>query len=232
MFHKQAACNSKDRTWRNAMGNVQEVWWRPGGRSPFALDPTKPRLPQIGSMVGQFLIIFGGPAVGLVTIKHYPFLIEDRTLYIGGLASIVFWFLASFAMFGNESFPRGMPQFLKLQFRAGFGLCMSFLLLGLFGIANGYDTPLISSVAKHTTRHSDPAKRTYYVAVRAWPSSRAVVELGAPREVYDRLSVPLDAIGTPQADLNAMPDTGHVRLVLGQGRFGLEWLKDIELVER
>lgn len=187
-------------------------------------------------MVGQFLIIFGGPAVGLVTIKHYPFLIEDRTLYIGGLASIVFWFLASFAMFGNESFPRGMPQFLKLQFRAGFGLCMSFLLLGLFGIANGYDTPLISRdaavVAKHTTRHSDPAKRTYYVAVRAWPSSRAVVELGAPREVYDRLSVPLDAIGTPQAGLNAMPDAGHVRLVLGQGRFGLEWLKDIELVER
>jgi len=71
------------------MSNVQEVWWRPGGRSPFALDPTKPRLPQMGSMVGQFLIIFGGPAVGLVTIKYYPFLIEDRTLYIGGLASIV-----------------------------------------------------------------------------------------------------------------------------------------------
>ena len=35
------------------MSNVQEVWWRPGGRSPFALDPTKPRLPQIGAMVGQ-----------------------------------------------------------------------------------------------------------------------------------------------------------------------------------
>jgi hypothetical protein len=45
------------------MSNVQEVWWRPGGRSPFALDPTKPRLPQIGSMVGQFVIILGGPAI-------------------------------------------------------------------------------------------------------------------------------------------------------------------------
>ena len=89
------------------MSNVQEVWWRSGGRSPFALDPTKPRLPQIGSMVGQFLIIFGGPAIGLITIKYYPFLIEDRTIYIGGVASILFWFLASFAMFGSESFPRG-----------------------------------------------------------------------------------------------------------------------------
>jgi hypothetical protein len=218
------------------VSNVQEVWWRPGGRSPFALDPTKPRWPQIGSMVGQFLIIFGGPAIGLVTIKYHPFLIEDRTIYIGGLANIVFWFLASFAMFGSESFPRGMPQFLKLQFRAGFGLCMTGLLLGLFGIANGYDTPLISRdaavVAKHTTRHSDPARRTYYVAMRAWPPSRTVVELGAPREVYDRLSVPLVAIGTAPADLDAMPDVGHVRLVLGQGRLGLEWLKSIELIER
>ena len=206
------------------------------GTEPFALDPTKPRLPQIGSMVGQLLIIFGGPAVGLVTIKYYPFLIEDRTLYIGGLASIVFWFLASFAMFGSESFPRGMPQFLKLQFRAGFGLCMSFLLLGLFGIANGYDTPLISRdvavAAKHTTRHSDPAKRTYYVAMRAWPPSRTVVEVGAPREVYDRLSVPLIAIGTPQADLDAMPDSGFVRLIVGEGRLGLQWFKGIEVVAR
>lgn len=79
------------------MSNVQEVWWRPGGRSPFALDPTKPRLPQIASAIGQTLIIFGGPIIGLVAINHYPFLIENRTIYIGGLVSIVFWFLASFA---------------------------------------------------------------------------------------------------------------------------------------
>lgn len=214
----------------------QEVWWRPGGRSPFALDPTKPRLPQIASAVGQASIIFGGPVIGLVTIKYYPFLIENRTLYIGGLTSILVWFLASFAIFGNESFPRGMPQLLKLQFRAGFGLCMTFLLLGLFGIANGYETPLISRnvavVAKHTTRQSDPANRTYYVAVRPWPSSRIVVELGASRRVYDQLRVPLSKINTPQEDLDAMSDAGRVRLVLGEGRLGVEWLNSIELVER
>jgi hypothetical protein len=218
------------------MSNAQEVWWRPQGRSPFALDPNKPRLPQIASAISQVSIIFGGPAVGLVTIKYYPFLIEDRTLYIGGLASIVFWFLASFAMFGSESFPRGMPQLLKLQFRAGFGLCMTGLLLGLFGIANGYDTPLISRnvavVAKHTTRERGPANRTYYVAVRAWPSSHAVVELGASRGVYDQLPVPFTEIDTPQEALDAMPDAGQVRLIVGEGRLGLEWLKSIELVER
>jgi len=113
---------------------------------------------------------------------------------------------------------------------------MTGLMLGLFGIANGYDTPLISRdvavVAKHTTRHSDPANRTYYVAMRAWPPSRTIVELGAPREVYDRLSIPLTAIGTPQADLDAMPDSGFVRLIVGEGRLGLEWFKAIEFIER
>jgi hypothetical protein len=58
------------------------------------------------------------------------------------------------------------------------------------------------------------------------------MELGAPRKVYNLLSVPLVAIGTPQADLDAMPDSGSVRLIAGEGRLGLEWLKSIELVER
>jgi hypothetical protein len=215
------------------VSNTQQVWWRPGGRSPFALDPAKPRLPQIVSAIGQSLIIFGGPLIGLLAINRYPFLIMDRTIYIGGATGIVFWFLASFAIYGDKDFPRGMPQFLKLQFRAGYGLCMTFLLLGLFGIANGYGMPTISRdvavVAKHTTRHSDPARRTYYVAMRAWPSSRAVVELNTPRDVYDRLRVPLTAIDTPQEELDAMADGGSVRLIVGQGRLGLEWLKGIEL---
>jgi len=34
------------------------------------------------------------------------------------------------------------------------------------------------------------------------------VELNAPREVYDRLVVPLIAIDTPQQELEAMPDSG------------------------
>jgi hypothetical protein len=215
------------------MSNSEQVWWRPGGRSPFALDPGKPFWPQIISIVWQSLIIFGGPVIGLVTINYYPFLIQDRTLYIGGLSSIVFWFVASFVLYGKDDFPRGMPQFLILQFRAGYGLAMSFLLLGIAGIANGYNTPVIARdvavVAKHATRHSNPARRTYYVAMRAWPSSRTVVELGAPRDVYDRLRVPLTAIDTPQEELDAMADSGSVRLILGEGRLGLEWLKGIEL---
>jgi hypothetical protein len=58
------------------------------------------------------------------------------------------------------------------------------------------------------------------------------VKLGASREVCDRLSVPLVAIGTPQLELDAMPNSGVVHLMVGEGRFGLEWLKSIELPER
>ena len=138
------------------MSSAQEVWWRPGGRS-LALDPTKPRWPQIRSAIGQCLIIFGGPLIGLLAIKHYPFLIMDRTIYIGGAAGIVFWFPANFAIYGDKDFPCGMPQFLKLQFRAGYGLCMTFLLLGLFAIANGYDTPTIGWQGRGRGRHAHDA---------------------------------------------------------------------------
>ena len=63
----------------------------------------------------------------------------------------------------------------------------------------------------------------------SWPPARTVVELNAPREVYDRLIVPLIAIDMPQQELEAMPDSGYVRLTIGKGRFGLEWLKQIDL---
>jgi hypothetical protein len=210
-----------------------QVWWRPGGRSPFSLDPRKARWPQIVAAIVQSVIIFGGPALALIAISHYPVLIEDRTLYVGGLGSILFWFLASFALFPDKSLPRGMPIMARLLFRAGFGLCFTGLLLGAALFANGYGSALVSRdvpvVAKHPTLHRDPARRIYYIAVRAWPNSRRVVELNAPRAVYDRLSVPITEIDAPQEMLDAMPDAASVRLTLGRGRFGWEWLKRTEL---
>ena len=212
------------------MTNTLEVWWRPKGRSPFSFDPTKPRGPQIFAAVWQSAIIFGGPLLGLVIVNHYPFLIEDRTLYIAGLSSIAFWFCASFVVPQLNHFPRGMPQSAKLAFRAGFGLCMTGLLLGLLGIANGYATPLVSRevpvFAKHQTGQRDPSRRTNYVAVRAWPGSRDVVELAVPLDVYSRLDAPLTGIKTA---LETMPDAGRVNLIIGKGRLGWDWLNSVEL---
>jgi hypothetical protein len=214
----------------------QQLWWNSrvqNLRNLFGLDASKPFWPQIVSLIWQFGIIFGGPLLGLVTINHYPFLIQDRTLYIVGLSSIVFWFLASFVIPHWSGFPRGTPAITKLQFRAGLGLCMTGLVLGVVGIANGYGSPLVSRdvpvVAKRETLERDASRRTYYLAIRAWPDSRTVVELGAPRAVYDQLAVPLAAFETPQRVLDAMADAGYVKLTVGKGRFGLEWLKQIDL---
>jgi hypothetical protein len=55
------------------------------------------------------------------------------------------------------------------------------------------------------------------------------LSIRAPREVYDRLDVPVTAIGTSQQELDAMPNSGYVCLTVGEGRFGLEWLKRIDL---
>src|ERR1700674_612663 len=129
------------------MTDGKQVWGRRKGRNPFSLGRSKPRRRQIISLVGHCTVIFGGPLLGLVMIKYYPFLIQSSSLYIGGLASIVFCFLASFAFFHGNDFPRGTPGLARFLFRAGWGLGMAGLLLGLGGIGNGYDTPLVSRKA-------------------------------------------------------------------------------------
>jgi hypothetical protein len=195
-------------------------------------DPNKPMGPQVAAAAAQLVFIIGGPLVALVTINDYPFLIQDRTLYVGGLSSIALFSLATFPLFGAESLPKGLSLLNALMFRAGCGLAMTGWLLGIGGIANGFGAPLfcreVPVVGKRHTLQHDPSNRAYYLAVRAWPHSSAVVELDAPRTVYDRLDVPITDMHTPQSDLEAMPDLGTVRLILGKGRLGLDWLKQIE----
>jgi hypothetical protein len=205
------------------MNGTQNVWWRPEGRSPFSLDPHKPVGPQVVLIVGQSLVIFGGPLLGLMGIQHYPPLVMDSTIYIVGASSIVFWFVASFAFFRAKNFPAGMPKSMELLFRAGWGLCMTFLVVGIGLIVNGYGTPLISRDVAIVAK-----RPPHYVEVRAWPPLRTVAELGASRELYVHLAVPLSIVDTPQEQLAALQDRGQLRLIVGQGRFGLEWLARID----
>jgi hypothetical protein len=68
---------------------------------------------MLKQFAGQFGIIFGGSLLGPVTIDQYPFLIQNRTLYIGGLASIVFWFVGQLCDSSLEDSPRGTPAIAK-----------------------------------------------------------------------------------------------------------------------
>ena len=200
-------------------------------RHPFALDPNKPAAPQIFWTVVGVGYVFAGPLLGMVTLAHFPPLWMDSTIYTVGLGGMAVCFLLSFPVIPNRRMPRGLPLSMNLVARAGWALCAMFLLLGIGGIANGYGMPTatrdVPAVAKHHTRHTDPSRRSYYLSVRAWPGARQVVDLPAPADVYARLDLPVSVIGTPQADLVAMPDAGVVRLTVGQGRLGQPWLKSV-----
>jgi len=179
--------------------------------------------------------VFTGPLLGLWTIDNYPPLVSDATIYGVGLSSVALMFAASFVIIRDKSLPLGMPLSTKMAFRAGWGLCTAFLLLGIGGIANGWGMPLstrdVAAVAKHQTRQRDPARRTFYVAVRAWPGKTQTVDLPVPRSTYEALDLPIEAIDTPQAVEAAMPDAARVRLTVGQGRPGLRWLQSVGLAD-
>ena len=200
-------------------------------RDAFKLDPRRPAAPQIAANVAGVAYILGGPLLGLAAIRRYPFLWMDWVIYSVGLGGVALFFLLSWPLFPDRVLPRGIPLLQRLAFRAGLGLCTTAWLLGIAGIANGYGMPVsdrdVPAVAKHQTRHRDPARRTYYVSVRAWPGERKVVDLDAPADVYAALDLPVTPIGTSQAALQAMPDAATVRLSLGEGRLGQPWLKAV-----
>jgi len=207
----------------------RETW----GQDPFALDPAKPAWRQRAVAAGQLGYLFGGPLLGLATIGDFPPLVSDQAIYITGLASVALLFAASFVVIRNAALPRGLPLGANLMFRAGWALCTTFLLLGVGGIVNGYGAPLATrdapAVAKRETLQRDPARRTCYVAVRAWPGQRRTVDLSTSHAVCEGLDVPIEAIDTPEAVEAAMPDAAVVRLTVGEGRLGLPWLKSVDL---
>lgn len=80
---------------------------------------------------------------------------------------------------------------------------------------------VVCDAAEHASAKDHP-RREEYVA--------RSLERSAPREVYDRLDVPVTAIDDTRQDvLAAMADAGYVRPILGEGRSGLEWLHRIDL---
>lgn len=203
-------------------------------REGLGLNAREPKSRQIVTILLWTVPLICGPALGLVFDAHYPFLVQDRTLYIGAAISVFFLFLFSFvALRRDRSLPR-FPMPLRIVARLGWAIGSTSLVWGLIGIVNGAGMPVqsrqVSAVVKHHTLQRDPAQRTYYIAVRPWKGSRTVVELPGPRATYDQLPVPVNAIDTPLKVLDVMPDAGRVTLVVGKGRFGLEWLRSIEPV--
>jgi hypothetical protein len=63
--------------------------------------------------------------------------------------------------------------------------------------------------------------------LRAWPDSSAVTEVDVPRSLYEQMDVPLVELDTPPQALAALPARARVRLMIGNGRLGVEWIKGV-----
>ena len=196
------------------------------------LDPSKPRGPQIAALAAQLFGLLGGPVFGLIGMLCYPILVPDRVLAIGGLAIIMLWFAAAaFLALHRQYFPTDMSIQTRIMLCFGVAVCATGWTIGCLDIGNGYAMPVISKEVpvayKRASRDRDPHRRSYYVGARLWSSPRNIVEITVPRALFDRLDVPDTDLQTPRPDFSALPNHGHIRLLVGRGRFGIAWLHGV-----
>jgi hypothetical protein len=167
---------------------------------------------------------------GIVTIKYFPPLVTGDTFVRGAVALLAITFAGMFLV-RKTVFPPSVPVTARILARAGWALALSFLVLGVFGIGNGLGTPvqsrLVDCVGKRMSRERDPDRRQYVLELRAWPDSSAVTEVDVPRSLYEYMNVPLVEVDTPPQALAALPARARVRLIVGKGRLGVEWIKGV-----
>jgi hypothetical protein len=198
----------------------------------FHFDPTKPRWLQIVKLTAQIFALLGGLLLALASMLMYPMLLSGTGYAIVYLGPIALVFVTSFFLVAQAWFPADMPAFVRLQMRFGMGLFAAAWFIGVFGIANGYATPIIVQdapmVYKRTSTPSDPKQISYYVGTRVWQSSRKVYEITVRRDLYLHLDVPVvKAWHIPWQQLHAMPNRGLLRLTVGRGRLGINWLHSV-----
>lgn len=195
-------------------------------------DPSKPRWIQVATCSAQVIGILGGLVLELVSMIKYPMLLASlgyATTYLGPVA---LGFAVVFFVAPKTWYPATMSTATRIQVQLGLGLCLSAWFVGAFGIANGYATPLAIEdapmVYRRTSTPSDPKEMSFYVGARVWRSSRDVYEITVPRTLYETLSVPVvTQWHVPSRQLSAMASNGLLRLRVGKGRFGIDWLHSI-----
>src|ERR1700736_2316391 len=78
---------------------------------------------------------------GMVTIKYFPPLVTGDTFLRGAVALLAISFAGMFLLVRKTVFPPSVPVTARILARAGWALALSFLVLGVFGMANGLATP-------------------------------------------------------------------------------------------
>lgn len=198
----------------------------------FSFDTSKPRWLQVIVFSAQVLGLIGGLVFELVSMLKYPMLLTGWGYAIVYLAPIAVGSVVMLFMTPRSWYPANMSAAVRLQFRLGIGLCVSAWFVGAFGIANGYATSLVTQdapmVYRRTSTPSDLEQMSFYVGTRVWPSSRDVYEITVPQKLYAALDVPvITQWHVPAQQLYAMPNHGLLRLSVGKGRLGIDWLHGV-----
>lgn len=212
-----------------AIGTVPQGQW---DDRKYAFDTSKPRWVQVVTCSAQISGLVGGLVFELVSMLKYPMLLTGWGYAIAYLAPIVAGSVLMFFVTPRSWCPATMSAPVRLQFRLGIGMFVSAWFVGAFGIANGYATSPVTQdvpmVYRRTSTPSDPKQMSFYVGARVWPSSRDVFEITVPRKLYATLDVPvITRWHVPAQQLYAMPNHGLLRLSVGKGRFGIDWLHGV-----
>jgi hypothetical protein len=198
----------------------------------FSFDTSKPRWVQVLTCGAQIFGLIGGLVFELVSMLAYPMLLTGWGYMIVYLAPIAAGAVVMMFLTPRSWCPATMSPAVRVQFRLGMGLCVSAWFVGAFGIANGYGTAVVTQdapmVYRRTSTPRDPQHMSFYVGARVWPASRNVYEVMVPQQLYAALDVPVVTQShVPRHELDAMPDRGLLRLRVGQGRFGINWLRGV-----
>lgn len=212
-----------------AISTVPQRRWDNG---KFSFDTSKPRWVQVATFSAQAFGLLGGLMIELVSMLAYPMLLTGWGYAIAYLAPIAVGSVVMLFMTPRSWCPANMSAPVRIQFRLGIGMFASAWFVGALGIANGCATSLVTQdvpmVYKRTSTPSDPNQMSFYVGARVWPSSRDVYEVTVPRTLYATLDAPvITQWHIPTQQLNAMPDHGLLRLSVGKGRFGIDWLHGV-----
>ena len=197
----------------------------------FHFDPSKPRWIQVAKILAQVFAVLGGIVLVLAAMFLYPMLLTGPGFALAYLGPAPAACAAAF-LIRRTWLPADMQRSTRVQLRFCIGFAATFWLAGLFGLVNGYTTPVVARdagmVYKRTSTPSDPKHMSYYVGARVWPSSRDVYEITVPADLYRSLDVPtVTHWSVPRQQLYAMPDHGVLRLIVGRGRLGVDWLHGV-----
>lgn len=154
---------------------------------------------------------FGSLILAVYAIRRYP-LLDDR-VYLVLLVAVPVFFAATFLAPQLKELNR-FPVWMNVSGRLGAFSIPAVALLGAFMLIlncwphQNEQIKVLSCVGKRATRERQPI---YYIRVVPWNYSEREVDLSVSKELYAKIS-----------------DESLVRLVIGEGKLGLQWVRSVE----